>query len=83
MKKYSDAEKMYRYCMRNKLRFSYTEDNVFINVMFSENKSDKLLSYTYDKEYDKLFRLKIDDKDYVDVDTALRDFDEYRLLALS
>lgn len=73
-------EKMYRYCMKKGFRFSFTEDESFINVMFSSEVSDKLFSYCFDKLENKILYLRIDEKDYDNVETALQDFDDYDLL---
>lgn len=82
MRKYDDAEKIYRYCMKHGFRFNYNEDDDFINVTLWSSNSDKILSYTFSKDGDYILRLVIDDKEYKTVDEALRDFDEYNLLAL-
>lgn len=73
-------EKMYRYCMKKGFRFSFTEDKDFISVMFSSEVSDKLFSYCFSKENNKILYLRIDEEDYDDIETALQDFDDYDLL---
>jgi hypothetical protein len=76
----TDEEMLYRYAMRKGFRFTYTEDENFISIMVFTDKTDTILSYTWDKTNGKILYLRVDDKRYENVENALQDFDDYELL---
>lgn len=75
-----NLEMLYRYAMRRGFRFNFTEDKDFKNVLIHSENSDKLFSYAFDKENNKMLYCTVDGKYYDNVDNALQDFDDYDLL---
>ena len=87
--KYGDVEKLYRYCLKWGLNFTYSESKEFISVLFgSKNKDangeEMLFSYSKSKTSDyTAIRVSInlnETKEYKNVDKALKEFEDYDLL---
>lgn len=76
----TDEEMLYRYAMRKGFNFTYSEGKDFISIMVFTDKTDRILSSTWSKTNGKIIYLRVDDKDYDNIENALQDFDDYELL---